>query len=478
MNRRAGLRGAIGDLRHPDPERRRRAAEVLGAADERAVYPLIGALRDVSPAVQDAARRSLAAIGGEATAWMVLPLLREEAAVRNAALLVLEEIGAPAAGLLPPLFRDKDDDVRKFAADLAAAIGTCPVPGALADLVLSDPNPNVRAAAAKAVAALGYRDGIPALVAALGDEEWVRFSALEALGAMGAAEAAGEVEKLLGDPSPAVRCAAAETLAEIGGPRAARALSAWAARAEGEERTAAVRACVRAGADLPRERTLETLLGLLRAQDLQDRLLAVQGLARLREEKTLGAVLDVVGALDPTRPDEGEALEAAVRSLREWGCERALLAVAADEGARFRARALAAELLGDLASRLAVPTLAKLLAVDLRDVRRAAAAALGRIGDPRGLKALLGALGDPDGQVRRAAASALGRLRRRESVPFLLDLLQRERDEDVREEAARALAALGAEAGALRAEPARGAAAGGRSRGRPRRGAGRRGAGR
>ena len=103
------------NLSSPDVSKRRAAAESLADGDERAIYPLIQALRDTHPGVQDAATRSLIAIGGEVTAWMVLPLLREEAFFRNTAMVILKEIGAVALHHLPPLLRDKDDDVRKFA---------------------------------------------------------------------------------------------------------------------------------------------------------------------------------------------------------------------------------------------------------------------------------------------------------------------------------------------------------------------------
>ena len=54
-------------LQDRDPSERRNAAEGLAEADERAIYPLIRLLRDESTGVQDAAMRSLIAIGGEVT---------------------------------------------------------------------------------------------------------------------------------------------------------------------------------------------------------------------------------------------------------------------------------------------------------------------------------------------------------------------------------------------------------------------------
>jgi HEAT repeat protein len=60
-------------------------------------------------------------------------------------------------------------------------------------------------------------------------------------------------------------------------------------------------------------------------------------------------------------------------------------------------------------------------------VRRAAAEALGEIGDPRAVDALLGALNDPDALLRCEAVVALGRIRDARAVPRLQVAL---RDED------------------------------------------------
>ncbi len=109
------IRTLINELGSHDGAERRFAAEELSAGDERAVYPLIKALKDKNHGVQDAAMRSLIEIGGEITAYMVLPLLREDAFLRNTAVIILQEIGAAAIPLLGPLFSDKDDDIRKFA---------------------------------------------------------------------------------------------------------------------------------------------------------------------------------------------------------------------------------------------------------------------------------------------------------------------------------------------------------------------------
>jgi hypothetical protein len=71
----------------------------------------------------------------------------------------------------------------------------------------------------------------------------------------------------------------------------------------------------------------------------------------------------------------------------------------------------------------AVPALIQALGDSDWDVRRAAAEALGKLGDPQAVPALIQALGDSDWDVRRAAAEALGELGDPQAVPALIQAL-------------------------------------------------------
>ena len=156
----AKLARLIKELSHHDPSKRRFAAEALAEGDERAVYPLIKALRDDNFGVQDAVTHSLMSIKNEVTAYMMLPLLREDAFLRNTALIILREMGNFTIPLLIVLLNDKDDDVRKFALDLIYDIQYCNYPDKLVEMLKNDPNANVRAAAAKALGILNYKQAI------------------------------------------------------------------------------------------------------------------------------------------------------------------------------------------------------------------------------------------------------------------------------------------------------------------------------
>jgi HEAT repeat protein len=92
---------------------------------------------------------------------------------------------------------------------------------------------------------------------------------------------------------------------------------------------------------------------------------------------------------------------------------------------------------------VAAPALAALTDTDV-PIRRAAAAALGRLGDPAAIAALLNALGDPDERVRNAAADALASFGERTVQPLVRQLSVP--NEGVRRAALRALAEQGARA--------------------------------
>jgi len=99
-------------------------------------------------------------------------------------------------------------------------------------------------------------------------------------------------------------------------------------------------------------------------------------------------------------------------------------------------RLAAAWALGDLGDPQAVPALIQALR-DHWDVRRSAAEALVKIGTPA-VPPLIQALGDSDWDVRRAAAEALGKLGDPQAIPALIEALGDYRD-DVRRAAQQAI---------------------------------------
>ncbi|MCL2102589.1 MAG: HEAT repeat domain-containing protein [Syntrophorhabdaceae bacterium] len=455
---------SLKNLSSSDVLKRRAAVEALSQGDERSVYPLIQALRDPHPGVQDAAVLALISIGGEITAWMVLPLLREEALLRNMAMVIIRDIGPTALRHLPPLLRDKDDDIRKLAVELVAELGGHDFTDKLLERLKWDLNPNVRAAAAKALGDLMRYEALPHLIAALKDVEWVRFAALEALCGLGNEDAVAPILELLNDPSPATRRFAIETLGIIGSPLAGNPLLSFLERGgvNDRDRRAVLTSLLRIGVPLPGDGYHDDLLAIFleESDGWENKIIVLRGLIGGAGCDALRLVFDKVGSLDATNPNDEEVLREAKDILSGCGGKDCLLDLLGDATLRFRGKTVLTELVGELKIRKAVDSLVVLLNDDARDIRRAAAYALGRIGDEKALEGLLGSIGDHESDVRKEVVSALGALKKKEAFAPLISLLKDEQYVDVIERAVRALFAIDPEAmsgvGDTLKEPARG----------------------
>lgn len=441
--RKRPLKKLVSMLGSEDATERRTAAKGLGEWDERAAYPLIKALRDENRGVQDAAINSLVSIGGEAVAYMLLPLLREDSFIRNTALLMLAEFGQVSVPLLYPMLTDRDDDIRKFALDLLGDIGVGADPLKIVPL-LSDPNANVRASAVRALGLLGHHESIPAIRRMLCDEEWVCFAALETLAAFRDEGAVDEVIKLLAHESLAVRISAVEVLGSIGSQKASEALVKHVAGdCDFDEKTAAVKSLVVIGLTPDMAEIANLLLDLLaEATDWEDRIVALQGLADIRHPEAIPVAIDIAGALDESVPGQDEILIQFKHILERFGPSEIYGTVLADPEMRYKGREIAAEMAGITKSESAVPALIEFLGSDLRDVRRACAVALGRIGTQEAVGALMKAVDDPESNVRKMAIASLGLPGNAQAFDLLLGHLEKERYDDIVEETVRSLMAI------------------------------------
>ena len=190
----------IPDLNSPDETTRRCAVEDLGdCGDEAAIELAVRALADPSPAVCEAALDTLARIGGIAVVQAVLPALRSERVrFRNAATVLLSELGETAAEYLAGMTSDEDRDVRLFAIDTLTRIRSRTAETAIIR-ALKDPDINVAAAAAAALGEIGAVSAVPSLIAALTADSWVRCSVAKSLGQIGGIEATTTLAALTGD---------------------------------------------------------------------------------------------------------------------------------------------------------------------------------------------------------------------------------------------------------------------------------------
>ena len=239
--------------------------------------------------------------------------------------------------------------------------------GDVAGLVatLDHRDPDLRYAAAEALAALGAKEAIPSLMRCLADpHQGVRWKAAEALARMGTG-ALPAVAAALENPDPDVRWRAAVVLGDVGGAGAAEALVRALRDEDRYVRSRAEQALGRIGPD-----AVGPLLGLLEHGDSRSRQAAAAALGWTRDPAAIGPLVAALGDDDPAL---GEAASAALESL----------------GAP------------------AVDSLVEALAHPQAGIRERAAGILGRLGDPRAVPALRGALSDPDPAVRHAAGKAL-----------------------------------------------------------------------
>jgi HEAT repeat protein len=206
----------ITDLDSPDETTRRWAVEDLGdCGDDAAVELLVRALADPSPAVCEAALDALERIGGETVVQAALPALRSEhVPLRNAASLLLSQLGETAVEHLVGMAADEEKDVRLFAIDTLGRIGS---PSAEAAIIrmLTDPDINVAAAAAAALGEVGTASAVGPLIEALKADSWVRCAVAKSLGQIGGVEAAAMLAVLTAGEDELVAYAAIQALTQM-----------------------------------------------------------------------------------------------------------------------------------------------------------------------------------------------------------------------------------------------------------------------
>lgn len=430
----ARLNKFLKNINNEDASVRRAAAEGLAEGDERAIYPLLKSLRDDNFGVQDAAMRSLMAIKSECTAYMVLPLLRENSFLRNTALIILTEMGKIAVPLLYVLLNDKDDDVRKFALDIIHDIGHCGYPEKLVEMLTGDANANVRAAASKTLGRLQYKKAIPQLIKALDEEEWVCFSALESLTELKDESAVENIIAVLNNPSETTRFAAIEALGKIGSSRATQPLVDHMLNANDFEKKTIIKSLVQIGTISTVKGISDVLYEMLDDDDWDDILIAIKGFSLLNETSSITKLIDLAGSLDLSEPDNEDRLHIIKEAVQNFGCNKSLIKLLDDESIKFRGKVVAIEIIGNLKCNDAVRNLINLLNSEYRDVRRSSIKSLGEIESDEAREYLIDAISDKDSHVRKSAVIALGKICEIAAFEPLMKMLYKEQYNDVIDE--------------------------------------------
>ena len=256
------------------------------------------------------------------------------------------------------------------------------------------------------------------LIAALKNEEWdVRQVAAYALGEIKDPRAVEPLIAALKDAGWSVRPAAAEALVKIGAPAMEPLI---AALKDKDVRASATEALVKIGAP-----AVEPLIAALKGENKDVRQAAAAMLGRLGwqpgRDETAGWYWMVKGDWDNCVALGSPAVKPLIAALKDKDVRKA----AAEALGRLGWEPAQDEMAGWywMAKRdwdkcvalgaLAVEPLIAALKDENSDVRQAAAKALGKIGDPRAVEPLIDALQDKEWFVRRTAAEALISIYRR-----------------------------------------------------------------
>jgi len=450
-------------LRDPNLQVRNEAGRILGEHKIAEAAPVVIAwLNEPDRKTKEIAADILANIGTpEAVAALIRTLGDLDDQVRRRAVLALGKIGTPAV-VVPLIGRLEDDkyEVRLAAIEALEAIGDrramIPLVGAF-----SDTHVGVRTAAVRAVGSLGDRAAVPALLRLLDDQvEAIKIAAVTSLGNLAAAEATDTLIDNLQRGSDQFRSKVAYALGQI-----AKAPSTPADVADGairalvkelanDRRRSAAREALRNAGAVAVPALVAHLEGRIEGdpssaveilRDIHDpratpaliseldrgrigRGLILEALSASNDERALMPILGLLSDQDASvRMQAMQALEPLLAAFKGRSHQAADVIVALLEDPNFELRVLAAEYLGLLRYRGAVPELLSLADVGQKvRLRAAAIAALGEIGegvkDPRVAKLLIDILRNGPSALQPAAADALIYIRDRASVPELLAL--------------------------------------------------------
>lgn len=248
----------------------------------------------------------------------------------------------------------------------------------------------------------------------------VRYVALLSLGEVGQAGDVEAVVAKLSDPDPLVAEMAAITLSELGGAHALQVLEQALDHARAEVRFQAV-----IGYAMLQPRATAELRRLLRDPDARVRANCVQALGEIADASTHDDLATMLADAD------AEVRYQAALALARLGAAGGLALL--HEALRSRDRCLeAAQALDGLENEESTEPLAWLATSFLKPLaaKAAAARALIRRGDPRGVPALRGVLRAWRPDARSYAVEIVGEARVLELLPELLRLIERPRGAD------------------------------------------------
>ncbi|HXJ55599.1 MAG TPA: HEAT repeat domain-containing protein [Verrucomicrobiae bacterium] len=420
--------GVLADaaLTDPDPEVRQVATSALGRlkVPER-LDPLVKALRDQDPEVVRSAIFGLRGTSDEKVMLGLLPMLRHpNFTVRTSTAQTIDTVRwtpaakeervwfcvakgwferAAAVGVeaIPALKLTAETAPVSFAVRAVEVLAKIPDPSVVEFLCksLHAAEPAVCMAAAESLGKVGGSEAVAALISSLRHAHTqVRAEAACALGILGATEASVSISLMLDDKEWEVRRAAATALGKLNNPETLEPLAKVLDDPDGDVREAAAVALGKTGD----RRAVGPLILALKDELGGVRRIAAAGLARIDRDwvslpETRAAAEKLKVAIQDAEPAVRFFVAQFLVNLGEMSPE-ALQGFSPED--QLASPAIKRK-------RMGTNIFVALLQDRDRDVRQAAAEALGTLGGERAKQALKRATGDPDGDVAAAAQMAL-----------------------------------------------------------------------
>jgi HEAT repeat protein len=415
------LRALSSALAGADDEERRAIARVLGMLRNQEAVSVLSTLVDGPETVAKAAVLALEALGPKVTGQL-LSLLRKGDSLRRTVVLPLIDGGMNSADDIQQCLSDPDGQVRALAAQALARIGAVRAVPALF-LLLEDPNARVVQAAVAAIQSLGGPDTESlTLAAARSAEPRTRREALRIIRYFGYRSALPIALPLLDADDERLREAAISALSLIDDPLAVRALVQQAAAENEKTRAMAVRAL---GQGIRSDDGDRALLRGMKDPDPWVRYYAAQALGRLSVHQALPVLVEALGDAAP------QVRISAVEALSHLSSPEAFEALrTAARSAEPDVRRAAVLGFGTLKSEGALPILLAALESEDAATRLVAASALGHFETPAAVLAIGRAANDDDENVRLTAIGLLAEMRSKEATLALIRLLPEYRNLD------------------------------------------------
>ena len=422
-----GLRAlASAVVSDPDHEVRQIAASALGRSQDPIRYePLLKALGDRHPEVVRSAMLGLRRASDERVIPALVPLLghrdftvrvgagqtidtipwipreRNERVSFYVAKGWFERAAACGADAIPALQLTIETGPVSTAVRAAEALGAIGDPSVIKLLrgCLRSPEPAICIAAADALGKVGGREAVEALSGCLiSNLPQLRAASVQALGRLGAAEVTGSICKMLEDKEWEVRREAAAALGKLNNLEALEPLGKALEDADSDVRDAAALSLGKMG----NRRAVGPLIMALKDEVTSVRRIAAASLSRIDPDwvslpETRTAAEQLKLAIQEAEPAVRFFVAQLLVNLGEMSPD-AVVGLSPED--HLASPAIKRR-------RMATNLFVAMLEDPDRDIRQAAAEALGRLGGPRARQALTRAGNDPDGDVAAATQMAL-----------------------------------------------------------------------